>query len=225
MKKKIASFALAAVCAMSMGTSAFAADTEVSAPDATTGKYSATVDSTTTVKTPTIKITVPGDLGVAINPYQIEVSVDSEDLSDPISSKTHYLTNESDVPIKVGVTASAALGTGSNAVIATTNITKPDAETKKSVFAYLRVAESADNSTALDLSDGYQKTDVIFTNKATTTDNLYTMPAGADTATYAAYRVGGVVATNPASAWGATDTIDYKIVFNFTPEIVPDAAP
>lgn len=46
---------------------------------------------------------------------------------------------------------------------------------------------------------------------------MVTLPAGDSSATYAGYKIFGDVASKPAKAWAATDTVDMSIVFQFDP--------
>ena len=153
MKKKILAIALLGAMTLSMNSVAFAADTVVNAPEPTSGVYKADVDVSTEVSVPTIKITVPGDTKVAINPYKMAYEMDSVEYTDVLANAEKAIKNESDVAISVSATASAKASEGSEVVLATTAL--KGTETTKSVFAYLEVAEKTDESTAAAFAESF----------------------------------------------------------------------
>ena len=221
MKKKILAIALLGAMTLSMNSVAFAADTVVNAPEPTSGVYKADVDVSTEVSVPTIKITVPGDTKVAINPYKMAYEMDSVEYTDVLANAEKAIKNESDVAISVSATASAKASEGSEVVLATTAL--KGTETTKSVFAYLEVAEKTDESTAFAESFNTKAANQLaLTTKETTKKGMITLAAGDATATYAGFKILGDAAAKPAKAWTTADKMDISLVFSFDPVVATD---
>lgn len=223
-KKRLMALTLAAAMTLSVGTAAFAADTTVDAPDSETGAYKADVTVDSEVKVPTIKITVPGSTKVAINPYKMEYELeDSTTVTDALANPVQYIKNESDVAIAVSTTTSALAAEGSDVVLSTSAL--KGTETTKSVFAYLELKTAADTSSAVEFSTEYNSkaTDqIVFGTKATTKTKMLTLDAGDSSPTYAAYKVLGQVASNPAKAWTESDKLNMSLTFNFAPVVATE---
>ncbi len=150
---------------------------------------------------PTINITLSDTSAkkIGLNPYGLA-----------------YEAAESDVAISVSATAKAVAG--SEAVLATAPL--KGTETTKSVFAFLELKQktaAADELTTAPAYDAKAATQVAFSTKGTTKKDMVTLPAGDSSATYAGYKIFGDVASKPAKAWAATDTVDMSIVFQFDP--------
>ena len=223
MKKKILAIALLGAMTLSMNSVAFAADTVVNAPEPTSGVYKADVDVSTEVSVPTIKITVPGDTKVAINPYKMAYEMDSVEYTDVLANAEKAIKNESDVAISVSATASAKASEGSEVVLATTAL--KGTETTKSVFAYLEVAEKTDESTAAAFAESFNTkaaNQLALTTKETTKKGMITLAAGDATATYAGFKILGDAAAKPAKAWTTADKMDISLVFSFDPVLATD---
>ena len=220
-KKKLASMVLASAMVLSMNAVAFAADTTIQTPNSDTGAYSSDVTIDSEVKTPTIRITVPGSTKVAINPYKMSYSLgESKTSTDVLANPIQYIKNESDVAVSVSATTSAKPTDGGNAVIAAAAL--KGTETTKSVFAYLELKEAANNTDAvtfLDKYDAKEPTQLVFGTKATTKANMLKLAAGNTAATYAAFKVLGDVAATPSKAWTDADKIDLSLTFNFVPSV------
>lgn len=200
-KNKLFALVLACVMVLSMATPAFAEELNI----------------TGSTQAPTINVTVPSTGTVIINPYEMEVTQGDAEVTDKIISATQYIVNESDVAIGITV---AITGTASgNAVLATAAL--KGTETTNSVFMYLEIAKAtADDGTGDPTwAESYTKAagQIIVTSKETTTKDVLVLGAGDETATYAAFRLAGDVASKPATAWTTTDKVDVKIVFTFNP--------
>lgn len=118
----------------------------------------------------------------------------------------------------ISVSATAKAVAGSEAVLATAPL--KGTETTKSVFAFLELKQktaAADELTTAPAYDAKAATQVAFSTKGTTKKDMVTLPAGDSSATYAGYKIFGDVASKPAKAWAATDTVDMSIVFQFDP--------
>ncbi len=216
MKKKILSLAMAGALVLSAGSVVSAADTTINAP--TDGTYSSSVEATGEMKTPTINITLSDTTGkkVGLNPYGLEYILGSDRLKDAIANKAETITNASDVPIAVNATTTATIPSGSEAVMATGAL--KGTETTKSVFAYLQIALG--DSVTSDKYDAKAANQLIFGTKATTKKAMVKLDASTGTNKKATYKIFGDVATKPAKAWVDGDTVDFKIVYQFEPEVI-----
>lgn len=216
MKKKILSLAMAGALVLSAGSVVSAADTTINAP--TDGTYSSSVEATGEMKTPTINITLSDTTGkkVGLNPYGLEYSLGAEKLKDAIANKAETITNASDVPIAVNATTTATIPSGSEAVMATGAL--KGTETTKSVFAYLQIALG--DSVTSDKYDAKAANQLIFGTKATTKKAMVKLDASTGTNKKATYKIFGDVAKKPAKAWADGDTVDFKIVYQFEPEVI-----
>ena len=213
-------FALLLSCALMLGatTTALAADEEAT-PDEN-GVYKIETEIESSVKAPTIKVTVPTTGAVGINPYGMEFEVDGLDeaATDKIISPVQFIKNESDVAISVDVSVSATPAEGVTLATAALKGT----ETTKSVFLYFEIANAEDASTEPTWADAYNaKTAghvIVGTEaKPTVKTGVVQLAAGDDAATYAAFHMAGDVASKSAKPWADTDTVDVKIAFTFNP--------
>lgn len=91
-------------------------------------------------------------------------------------------------------------------------------ETTKSVFAYLQIALG--DSVTSDKYDAKAANQLIFGTKATTKKAMVKLDASTGTNKKATYKIFGDVATKPAKAWVDGDTVDFKIVYQFEPEVI-----
>ncbi|MDE6636476.1 MAG: hypothetical protein K2K09_07740 [Lachnospiraceae bacterium] len=223
MKKKILSMALACALVLSASQTAGAADTEITAPDATSKAYESKVEVSADVSTPTIKITLSDTSAkkVGINPYGLKYEAASgKEVTDAIANLEETITNESDVAIAVNVTTKVEVAQNSGAVIATSAL--KGTETTKSVFSLLQVKAKDSAADALTSAPTYDSKDagqLVFGSKETTKKAMVTLAAGDTSATYAGYKIWGQVAPTPAQAWTSTDALKYTIVFQFDPVI------
>ncbi len=222
MKKKLLSLALAGALTLSASSVAFAADTAITTP--TDGAYSSSVEATGETKVPTINISLSDTAGkkVGLNPYQLKfTSGGVTDGTDQIVNKEETITNASDVKIKVNATTTATVPSGSEAVVATAAL--KGTETTKSIFAYLQI----DKGATVTKADYNAKTanQLAFATKATTKKAMVTLDDSTGADKVATYKIFGNVAPNPAKAWASTDTVDFKIVYQFEPVVNTPATP
>lgn len=221
--KKVLSFVLALALVLALAAPAFAgggSTPNVTAPDATTGAYGANAEITGTTEAPTIKLTIPTTGSVVVNPYKMTVTVDSTDYTDQVVSAAQFIKNESDVDVAIDVTTTGEVGTGSEAVFATTTV--GPTVTTKSVFLYFEIMASTDDSTAPTWATAYDSKSasmIPVSAKATTKKDTIKLGAGDTTATYAAFHLAGNAATNPAKPWTATDTVNVKLAFTVRPAV------
>ena len=211
--KKVIATLLAATMVMGTSVMAYAAD-PITKPNES-GSYTSTVTGDSTIKTPTIKITVPTTVSMEIDPYKIAGKTQ-------IVSADQFIKNESNVPISVGVGLYATKKTDSCDITLATAALK-GTETTKSVFAYLDMVSSENETSATHTGTFDAKSTSQFVlaygteSKYTSKANMITLAKGSETPTYAAYNFQGSVATKPAKAWADTDVLSVTTVFTFTP--------
>ena len=66
---------------------------------------------------------------------------------------------------------------------------------------------------------------LAFATKATTKKAMVTLDDSTGADKVATYKIFGNVAPNPAKAWASTDTVDFKIVYQFEPVVNTPATP
>lgn len=106
-KRQILSALLAVSCASSMAVPAFAADTVTMPAVVTaevTGAGTSELQVSASVKTPDLKVTLPTQTSVLVNPYRVEVTLEGGGTSfDTVLSPEMEVTNESACAVTVGV--------------------------------------------------------------------------------------------------------------------------
>lgn len=219
--KRFLSLALSGVMAMSLTVPALATNTETEI----TGTYQA----------PTIAVTVPTTGTAFINPYGLDMKLndgatgaqDSKIVGQKIVTAPMFISNESEMNLKVGATVTGTPTTG--VTFATESAANA---TAKSIYAYLQAerATSLTGAAATALSaankaaaftawaaEAYDEdTDILVSASATTGTDLVTLkaatvtPGATPTVTYnrgsiAMVRLSGDCPANPREAWNAGD--------------------
>lgn len=213
--KKVVSAALAGAMALSMSATALAADPNV------TGTDPVDVEVTGTTQVPDIKVTIPTTASVVVNPYKLAVTVESNEFTDQIVSAPQFIKSESNTALDVTATVT---GTAEgSAVFATAPTQGGRAVATNSVFMYLEVLPTEDDSTAPEWAEAYDKTSpsqlLVSTTAATSKTAMVTLAAGDTDASYAAFALRGDAADKPTTAWTAADKVSAAIAFTFTPVI------
>ncbi len=206
-------FALLLSGALVLSANMVASAATVSAPDSETGAYSAKVEGTTDVQVPTIDITVPDSLTVAINPYKMEYDIAGATTTDVLANVEQTITNASDVPIAISATVQATVTSPSEVVLATAPL--KGTETTKSVFAYLEMSDTS--GTYAEAYDKVSTKQVVLGKTAVTKKDMIKLDAKDGATTDAYFKIMGDVAPNPAKAWTTDDTMGIAITFNFNP--------
>lgn len=226
MKKRILATVLAAMMLTSTAV-VFAEDAVISAVDEN-GAYTSATDYTGTTKVPTIKVTVPTEGSIVINPYGMDA--DGEGDTSEVVSAAALIKNESDVAISVDVKTTGTLPEGSEMVLAKSALTGK--ETTKSACLWVEawaaeedgtLAEGAEWKTAYD--SRVNKNQAIIVKGDTTVKGIAQMAAGNETATYAAFKVLGDVVAEPATPWADKDTVNVKVAYTFVPQAAEAVAP
>lgn len=207
-------FALLLSGALVLSANMVASAATVGSPDTETGAYSAKVEGTTDVQVPTIDITVPDSLEVAINPYKMEYTfTDNSKATDVLANVEQTITNASDVPIAISATVQATVTSPSEVVLVTAPL--KGTETTKSVFAYLEMSDTS--GTYAEAYDKVSTKQVVLGKTAVTKKDMIKLDAKDGATTDAYFKIMGDVAPNPAKAWTTDDTMGIAITFNFNP--------
>ncbi len=223
--KKTLAIALAAVMALSMSVTAFAAGNVTTL----TGKYEEF----------DVNVTVPTTGTVVINPYGMPYTLDDDvsSATGQLVSKTMYIANRSSVALSVGATVVATKETTSgitfvDAVAATD--TAKNVQLQLDVWGddtvvdgdeqdpsvvdpiYASLTGSPDGTVALANTTVDSKT--VYTG---TGEGLVVLREGNEgemqTGGLAFFKLNGAVVKSPTTAWAATDTFTATVTFTFEP--------
>ena len=209
MNKKIISGILAGALSLSaMGMNVFA----TAQPTSHTYAVSALVEM------PTLTVTLPANVEVAINPFGLtkkynESTVDAEKtngIKTQILSPTYEITNGSEVGVNVSITVT---GTVKGDVKLAESGTFADSK-KKDVFMYIKGGADADTAGGAYAED----TDIAITTKEQT--KILMDIAAKDTADKKAYlKVNGALNTAAEDEWTEKDGVSLKLIIKVTPKV------
>lgn len=225
-KQKFLALFLVAALTLSLGATAFAADPDpVTAT--TTGKT--TINVTSELKLPAIKVTIATPTGIIVNPYGMEVTLPSvaDPITDTVISTPRLITNGSDIKIKITAEPTASVADGSTVTISTVRVEDLDG---KAVYMSLAMANSkndvCDTYTGVD-TDKFTNTDsAIFTNKTAAEHNScsITLKAAEEKGKYPTYGVYLITGESKGTDWKPTlDVVDVQLVFDIQPDLTPAA--
>ena len=162
-----------------------------------------------------INVIVPSTGHMVINPYRLAVRPDGVETTAQLVHAPQALTNLSNFPVTVNVTASASLPRESEAVFVHTP-PAPDAKAKE-VFLYAEFQARPDwwEGAYLDLPN-----QLPVSPRGASAGNVLTLDAQGE----GWFRLFGALASSPASAWSDTDTFGAVLTFTFAP-LYPDPEP
>ena len=162
-----------------------------------------------------INVIVPSTGHMVINPYRLAVRPDGVETTTQLVHAPQALTNLSNFPVTVNVTASASLPRESEAVFVHTP-PAPDAKAKE-VFLYAEFQERPDwwEGAYRDLPN-----QLPVSSRGASAGNVLTLDAQGE----GWFRLFGALAPSPASAWSDTDTFGAVLTFTFAP-LYPDPEP
>ena len=162
-----------------------------------------------------INVIVPSTGHMVINPYRLAVRPDGVETTAQLVHAPQALTNLSDFPVTVNVTASASLPRESEAVFVHAP-PAPDAKAKE-VFLYAEFQARPDwwEGAYLDLPN-----QLPVSPHGASAGNVLTLDAQGE----GWFRLFGALAPSPASAWSDTDTFGAVLTFTFAP-LYPDPEP
>lgn len=139
--------------------------------------------------------------------------------TDQVLSAPQFITSQSDVPIKVGISVT---GTPSDTLTLATAAVK-DTETKKTAFVYFEIAKvtTADTAPTWGTYDTKAVNMLAVKKGAATKANVVELDAvdvtDASKKSQAAFHLAGNAAESPTSAWTSSDKLDVTVAFTFTP--------
>lgn len=178
--KKIISSALAGSMALSLSTTAFAASTTPAPSVIEAAGGTATTVLSGEVEGMTIRVTVPSTGSVILNPYKLKVG--DNELQDTVINAGQFISNESNVALKVGVSVTGAVE--GNARLATDLLTSDI--TTNSVYMYFQMMTAEDGDTEPAWNTTYSEaTDIPVGTKAVSKPGMLTMAAKETDASYA----------------------------------------
>lgn len=201
--KKIMSAALAGAMALSMTATAFAAGNgSIEEPSE--------IEVTGTTKVPTISITVPTSAAVTLNPYKLDVTIDSATKQDQVISAVYYIVNGSDVAIETEATVT---GVAEGATFAAASVASSTDKTKQ-VYMAFEWAKTTDGSTA---PAAWSDTTAL-TTSAQNIANKLTMDKTGGTSPAIAFHFTGDAIAEPETPWTTDDTVGATLAFTFAPK-------
>lgn len=208
--RKLLAAVSALVMALGLTTTAFAEDTPV-----TNG--SATINITTTLNLPAIKVTIGTPGAVVINPYKMKYTLNSTDYTDSLITAPTSIKSNSTIKIKVDAKPTVIKNSSSDLKIATESTAS---RTDKAVFMEL-LMDNVDAQGDVATFDGSSGTPAKAVVKESSPETAtITMPAAADetdgNAKYAAFRIKG---DSSGTDWTSDDKVDLSIVFDIAPVI------
>jgi len=175
---------------------------------------------------PEIKVSVPSTGKVYINPQKLPVrmsgAVDTETENTPqILFTPSCILNESEVPLKVNVSVTGAVSSGSNITLSSTSTATSTSKAKR-VFMFFQM-QSIDESSFNDLENLNWDTNynaaqhVIVTSSTRTKDEIVTLDAKGGENCYGAFTLCGDCTEEPSAPWKESDKLTVNVAFTFTP--------
>lgn len=160
-------------------------------------------------ETPVINVSVPGNCRVIINPYKLEVELDGETHTEQIVSETCAMTNLSEVPVSVSVSASGMVyGQGDMMFVGD----PPAKETYwKELFLYVEFLHELSGGTWSWQYTGAANQVPIAPEPY---ERLNVLELGSGETGF--YRMFGAVTTYPELPWDIGDDFRVTLTFTFT---------
>lgn len=172
---------------------------------------------------PEIVVKVPTTGAIYLNPLDLPVHVGQDDEAGQILSTPSCIENQSEVPLKVSVEVTGAIGEGSDMILSSYS-TKDMNLTSKRAFMYfeMHVANSDDTERfKWDTAFDAEKHIMVRTTTKRKKD-MITLAAAkngevASKGGYGVFRIAGDAVKAPKSEWKSTDKVNVEIAFTFTP--------
>ncbi len=200
---------LAALMALTCMTSA---TSMIASAELTAAGTAAPINATVETKIPTVSVTLPTDLSVIYNPYNLEVTVGSDKVTDSVISPEYELSNASDVPVTISATVT---GTPSSADVKLATAAPKNTETTKTMFIFMEtVAADAEFTGTYTKAAGQ----LLVAAAKPTTAEICTL---AQTDGAAKMKFSGAV--NHNVTWTADDKCAIEVTFGVTLEPLPAA--
>lgn len=234
MKKTISLFLVMVMC-MALALPVFAGDATSTGPTTNVG-----AEYEGKVQTATIQVTAGTTGKVFLNPYNIQITKNSvvsgsgtTTIAPSVIAPTLVLTNQSNVPLKMSLTVTGVIPTGSTAKFLTTDTTV-DTEKNHGVFMYIDVKNKGSLATAPTASDSLTSVADYTPSSVYSADNpngtQAVVKAGAVKMTdfttlavpaanqqgYVTVDIGGKCASSPTDPWSDKDTVNVQFAFTFT---------
>lgn len=174
---------------------------------------------------PVINVIVPSSVDVMINPLQMPVQVNGEEVRDQIICQPSFIANASDAALKVDITVTGAVAQKSDMQLVSSST--GGTGTAKNAFIYFEIMQATESQVenervpwepAYDAS----KHLVVKDGVAAAKQNVVTLPPMTKDYEiakngYAAFRLAGDAAKDPATPWNTNDGINVTVAFTFTP--------
>lgn len=214
--KKILSFVMAGVCAVSMSVA------PASAAKIPWNQRNTVIKAL--CRLPKIRVTVPTSGRVYLNPLKLPVKIGTgEENNGQIISTPECIANESEVPVIVDVTVTGTVKSGSTMQLSSTS-TEGAGLSSKTAFVYFEMqsADSVDDLDRVYWDSGYDADKHVLVKGTNSKKNIIQLEAadknGEPTAGgIGAFRLAGDAVEEPKTAWNSKDGLNVTIAFTFTP--------
>ena len=167
-----------------------------------------------------IVVSVPGNADVLINPLQIPVEINNENVTDQIITEPVSIHNMSAAPVNVTVNLVGQVKSGSEMSIVGLS-TKSSTSTRKRAFVYFEIQATSDPDQVNWDSEYDAEKHLILRTSNKIRKNMVRLDAGDENAPsgnkcYGAFRLTGDCTVNPKTPWTEADGINATVVFSFT---------
>lgn len=171
-----------------------------------------------------IKVTVPANEKVYINPLGIPVKLGSTLESGQIITGPAYIENQSIVPVSVSVTTEATIKSTSNMYLVSAT-TEGSTSRLKRAFVYFEM-KAANDPENVSWDSAYNASRHIVVREAEKIkNNMVTLGAGGSEKCYGAFRLTGDCIQNPREPWTEADGFDVSVTFTFRPLSITTVIP
>lgn len=168
---------------------------------------------------PEISVVIPATAEVFINPYQIPITIESDEVSAQIVSTPACIENKSEVPISVTATLTCKLKEGSDMRLYTATTQDPEMPvTSKGAFVYFEMqAASGVNQAVWDPEYDMEKHQVVRLGTSRPKKDMVVIAQADQPNHFGAFRLTGDCVAVPRTPWTEADGIEVEIAFTFTP--------
>lgn len=185
--------------------------------------YAAKANTATKVKAscdlPKISVSVPATGKVLINPYKLSMKVGNDVVDDQVVTIPWCIKNESAVPLRVSVTVTGAVKSGSDMLLKTVT-TEGTGLTSKSAFLYFEMKAADSEEPPESIWDSGYDTDqhvVVRNGYSKTKKDIVELGAVDQKGCYGAFRLTGDCVATPKKGWTDADGVNVEIAFTFQP--------
>lgn len=178
------------------------------------------ITATTNLPQVLVEVSVPTSGEVQINPYAFPVKIGAAIEDSQIVSAPAYIENSGETPLRVSVSATGDIKSGSDMILQGMS-TADSTSTGKKAFLYFEILAVSDPDRVNWAGEYDADKHVIVRDQVTKTKkNIAILGAAGQEKSYGAFRLTGDCIENPKVPWTEEDGVGVEIVFTFTPMAV-----